>query len=143
MSFNTSPPASFWIISVLLLLWSLMGDAAYLMQVTADLDQMATTDPETARIFAAMPTWVWSAYAIAVWVGTLGVVALLLRRRVAVPLFIVSLIGVIVQFGYTFAGTDILARKGASTAIFPLVIIAIGLFEIWWSRRCAASSHLR
>ena len=34
-----------------------------------------------------------------------------LRRRVAVPLFLLSLLAVIVQFGHTFLGTDLLAVK--------------------------------
>src|SRR3546814_13564138 len=56
------------------------------MQYTADLDQLAKTDPYTARIFAAMPGWAWTAYALAVGGGTLGAILLLLRKAAAAPL---------------------------------------------------------
>jgi len=134
---------TFWIIAALLLAWNLMGDMAYLMQVSADLDELAKTDPVTAEAFRSMPTFAWSAFAIAVWVGTAGAIALLLRRKVAWVLFAVSLAGVIVQFGWTFLGTDLLAQKGFGSAIFPLFIAAVALFSTLYARRKAADGTLR
>ena len=54
----------FWIIAVLILLWNLLGDAAYLMQASADIDEIAARDPVQAQAFREMPGWAWSAYAI-------------------------------------------------------------------------------
>jgi len=133
----------FWIVSSLLLVWALIGDAAYLSQVTADLSEMAKTDPTTARAFAAMPTWAWSAYAIAVWIATAAAIALLLRRKLAVPLYAISLIAVLAQFGWTFFGSSVIADKGASAAIFPLVIIAIAAFSLWFAKRKRDEGLLR
>ena len=59
-------PASFVIIAVILLLWNLMGVAAFVMQYGADLGELAKTDPDTARAFAQMPGWAWAVYAVAV-----------------------------------------------------------------------------
>ena len=134
---------TFWIIAGLLLVWSLIGDAVYLAQTTADLNELAKTDPGTARAFAEMPDWAWSAYAIAVWVGTLAAIALLLRRRIAVPLYAVSLVAVLVQFGWSFFGSDIIASKGASAAAFPLFIIAVGAFSLWFAYSKAQQGLLR
>lgn len=134
---------SFWIVAGLLLVWSLIGDAAYLAQVTADLDELAKTDPDTARAFAQMPEWAWSAYAIGVWVGTLAAVALLLRRRIAVPLYAVSLIAVLAQFGWSFFGSDIIASKGIGAAAFPLFIIAVAVFSLWFAYNKARQGVLR
>ena len=137
------PTRSFWIVASLLLVWALIGDAAYLSQVTADLTELAKTDPTTAKAFAAMPEWVWSAYAIAVWVATLAAIALLLRRRIAAPLYAVSLVAVLIQFGWTFFASSVIAEKGAGAAIFPLVIIAIGAFSLWYAWRKAQERVLR
>ncbi|WP_176590794.1 sugar transporter [Sphingobium sp. EM0848] len=125
---------SFWGIGIVLLLWNLMGVAAFIMQYSADLNQLAKTDPYTARIFAAMPGWAWTAYAVAVGAGTLGAILLLLRKAAAVPLFLLSIIGVIVQFGYSFIHTDLLAVKGATAAIFPAVILIIAIFQWRYAR---------
>lgn len=134
---------NFWIIATLFLLWNLAGDAAYLMQATQDLDVLARTDPVGAEAFRTMPTWAWSAYAVAVWGGTAGAIALLLRRKIAITLFAVSLVAVLVQFGWTFLGTDLIAKKGFGAAAFPLLIALICLVEIAWARRQAKADLLR
>ncbi|APL93310.1 hypothetical protein Sj15T_19250 [Sphingobium sp. TA15] len=136
-------PRSFRIVGILLLLWNLMGVGAFIMQYTADLDQLAKTDPYTARIFAAMPGWAWTAYALAVGGGTLGAILLLLRKAAAAPLFLLSVIAVIAQFGYSFIGTDLLAVKGATAAIFPAAILIVALFQWRYARGLIAKGVLR
>lgn len=133
----------FIIVAALALLWNIMGDAAYLMQVTMDLDALAKTDPYQAQMFATMPEWLWSAYAIAVWVGTLAAIFLLLRRKIAVPLYAVSLAAVLVQFGYTLGATDLLAVKGPAAAIFPAIIIFLTAAQFAYARRMKAQGWLR
>ncbi len=136
-------PRTFWVVAVVLLLWALVGNAAYLAQVTMDVGELARTDPYTARTFAEMPQWAWAVYATAVWSGTAACIALLLRRKLAFWLFALSLACIVIQFGRSFAMTDLLAVKGASAAIFPLVIFAIGAFQLWWCRTCERQGYLR
>lgn len=134
---------SFRAIGILLLLWNLMGMAAFIMQYSADLNQLAKTDPYTARIFASMPGWVWAAYAVAVGAGTMGAILLLLRKAAAAPLFLLSIIAVIVQFGYSFIHTDLLAVKGTTATIFPAVILIVALFQWRYARGLIAKGVLR
>jgi len=133
----------FWIIAAAILVWNLIGDAAYLMQVTADHDAMAKTDPVTAEAFRSMPPWAWSAYAVAVWGGTAAAVALILRRGAAAWLFLLSLTGVVVQFGWTFLVYGLIAKKDASTVIFPLVIAAITMASLLYARAKSSDGTLR
>ena len=136
-------PRSFRIVGILLLLWNLMGVGAFIMQYTADLGQLAKTDPYTAKVFAAMPSWAWAAYAVAVCAGTLGAILLLLRKAAAVPLFLLSIIAVVIQFGYSFLHTDLLVVKGPSAAIFPVVILIIAAFQWLYARGLSAKGILR
>ncbi len=132
------------IIGIILLLWGLMGIAAFAMQYTMDVNELARTDPAGARAFALMPVWVWIVYAIAVATGTLGAIALLLRKAIAAFLFLISLVCVIVQFGFTFLGTDLLADKGWAVVIpFPVFIFAVALFEWLYARSLVAKGVLR
>jgi hypothetical protein len=126
---------SFTVIALILLIWNLIGVAAFITQYTADLSALARTDPYTARIFAEMPPWAWLAYALAVGAGTLGAILLLLRKAAAVWLFLLSVIAVVVQFGHSFLGTDMLAVKGPSTMIFPLVILMVAVAQLLYARR--------
>ena len=134
---------SFTIIAVILLLWNMIGMAAFIMQYTADLSALARTDPYTARIFAQMPGWVWIAYAVAVGAGTLGAILLLLRKAAAVWPFLASVIAIVAQFGYSFLGTDMLAVKGPTTMIFPAVILLIAIAQLLYARSLAAKGVLR
>ena len=137
------PTRSFWIVASLLLVWALIGDAAYLSQVTADLTELAKTDPIAARAFAAVPIWVWSAYAVAVWVATAAAVALLLRRKLAVTLYALSLAAVLVQFSWTFFVDTVIAEKGVGAAFLPVTIIVLAVFSLWYTRRKASEGVLR
>ena len=128
------PSRSFHIIGLILLGWNLMGLAAFILQYSADLATLAKDDPYTARIFVQMPGWAWTAYAVAVGGGTMGATLLLMRKAAAVGLFLLSLISVIVQFGYSFLGTDLLAVKSATAAIFPAIILAIAVAQTVYAR---------
>lgn len=99
-------------VSVLFLLWNFIGIGAFVMQWTMDLSELAKTDPYQAETFRDMPGWAWATYGIAVATGTLGALCLLLRRSWAVFLSGIEVIAVLIQFGYTFFGTDLAALKG-------------------------------
>ncbi len=133
---------TFWIIATVILLWNLVGDAAYLMQASADLDELAKSDPVSAHAFMQMPGWAWGAYAVAVCSGTFGAVLLLLRRGWAWAFFALSLTAVIVQFGWTFLDFGLLGLKGPTSAIFPLVIVAIAIASLAYARRKKADGTL-
>lgn len=134
---------SFIVIGVAILLWNLMGVTAFAMQYSANLAELATTDPYAAQIFAAMPGWAWAAYAVAVGAGTLGALLLLMKRSTAVPLFALSVVAVVVQFGYSFLGTDLLVVKGASSAIFPALILAVAVAQYLYARSLVVKGVLR
>ncbi|MHA6766744.1 sugar transporter [Sphingobium ummariense] len=137
-------PRFFFVIAVILLLWNLMGVVAFVGEYTMDIDALAKTDPVGARIFAAMPGWLWVVFALAVGSGTLGALALLLRRSAAVPLFVISLAAVIVQFGYTFLATDLIAAKGVLIATaFPALIFVIAIWQLLYARSLKAKGVLK
>jgi hypothetical protein len=125
-----SAPRSFILIAIAFLLWNLMGIASFVMQYLMDLKELARTDPGGAQIFAAMPAWLWLDYGVAVLAGFGGALFLRLRKRAAVPLFLLSLIAVMVQFGYVFAATPVIAIKGVVVATaFPILIFIIAIVQ--------------
>lgn len=128
------PPVWYWIVAVLSTLWSCAGCAAYYMQVSMKAADLAKLPPAQQEIWGMMPGWVTAAYAIAVWVGLAGSISLLTRMVWARHLFIVSLIAVLIQFGWTFFGSPILKTVGPAGSIpFPAVIILIAIALVWFS----------
>ena len=139
----TKPPTWFYAVAAILIVWECIGCLAYLSQVTMSAADMAQLPAAQQEIWKMMPAWVTSAYALAVWIGLAGGIALLLRRRISRTLFIISLAAVIVQFGWTFLATPLLTTIGGSAAIFPAFIIAVGAMAVWFSGKAAGFGWLR
>ena len=117
---TSAVPAWFWIAAGLALLFEAVGCFMYIAQVTADraalpLDQRAMWD--------ATPTWMVAAYATAVWVGLIGSVLLLMRRKLAVPILLLSLIAVIVQFSGLFLVPQLRQTVPDTALVMPIIII--------------------
>lgn len=125
----------FKLVAILILLWNLAGIGSFATQATSDPATLG--DPATARAFAAMPVWAWTAYAVAVLSGTAGAIALLARWRVAWILFLISAAAVIVQFSWTIFGFRLLSYKGPDALIFPAVILIVALASAAYARRHA------
>ena len=102
-------PKWYWWASGAALLWALTGCFFYYTQVSMTADDLAKLPQVQRDIWTLMPKWVVGAYAVAVWSALAGAVGLLLRRRWALLLFFISLIGIAVQFGWTFMATPLLA----------------------------------
>lgn len=129
----TTPPKSFWVISAIALVWNILGIVAFYMDVTLSPEALAEMTDAQRALYEGVPGWATAAYAVAVIGGTLGCIALLLKKAVALPLFIVSLAGVLVQMGYAFLGSNVLDVMGPSSAIMPAVITVIAVFLIWYA----------
>lgn len=134
---------SLTIVGIAALLWNLIGDASFVTQYSMDTAELAKTDPYTARIFAQMPKWAWAAFAISVVAGTLGSILLLMRRAAAAALYLISLIGIIMTFGHSFLGTDMLAIKGWTAVLFPALIFVLGVAQFLYARAQVTKGVLR
>ena len=128
------PPMWFWILSILLLLWGAMGVFACIQQFRLGAEAMGPASDYDRTLFDLLPDWYNYVFAIAVGAGFLGAVALLMRSASARALSIVSLIAVLIQFGYLFAATDIVAVKGAAMVLpFPIAIVVVAILQIWFA----------
>lgn len=136
-------PVWFWVVTVIAVLWTLMGVASYVMDVTMSEETLAKMPEAQRAIYKTRPSWVVGLYAIAVFTALIGAAALALRKKLAVPFFGVSLAAVIVQFGYVLFGMSVVATLGASAAIFPAVIVVIGALLLWFSMQSASKGWLR
>lgn len=131
-------PLGFWIVSVLALLWNLVGMAIFFMQVNMPPEALAAMPAEQRALYESTPVWVNGAFAVAVFGGALGSAMLLMRKRLALPLLALSLLGVVVQMGYTYLMTPAFRVYGASGAILPALLVLIALFLVWFARRSLA-----
>jgi hypothetical protein len=131
-------PAWFVAVVIMLLLWALAGVASFVGHVLVGEKMAADQGAWDLAYYRALPGWfVWD-YALATLSALAGAIALWLRSRHAVMLYVLSLMGVVVQFGYVFAGTDLLAHKGAAATVpFPVFIALMGCVQIAVARLAA------
>ena len=130
---DNSPTRTFWIIGILALLWNLIGVMTYLMSVTMGPEALAAMSEAERALYSDIPAWVTSAYAIAVFGGTVACVALLIRNAWAVPAFVVSLIAILVQTGYGLFMTAMIEVQGGTSAILSILLIVIAVYLVWFS----------
>lgn len=142
MTSTNKPKAGFWIIAVLALIWNLMGVLAYLAQAFMT-DEAKALLPEAERaLYNNVPAWATAAFAIAVFGGFLASLALLFRKKLAKPLFLISLVGIIVQMIYNFFISEAMDVYGPGGMVMPVMVIVIGLFLYFYSKNAITKGWL-
>ncbi|MCA0132773.1 hypothetical protein [Winogradskyella alexanderae] len=137
MSTTQKPPIWFWIISILALIWNIIGVMAYLGRAFATEEMIATLPEEQqAEFLVEYPAWYTAAFAFAVFGGALGSLFLLFRKKWAIALFVISAIGAIVQHIYLFINVEMLDY------VMPIVVIVVCIILVWFSRHCASKNWI-
>lgn len=135
---NSKPPSSFYIIGAVFLAWNVIGFMFYLQQAMMTPENVPEgVDAAMLAFMEATPVWATSAYAIAVNVGMIASILLLMRKSVAMPLFVVSLLGALILDFDSFVLRDVVAIWGSGAYIVPCAVIIVGVIEIWYSRSVA------
>lgn len=135
------PVAGWYMVAAIAsVLFMLIGCGGYLLEVTADPETM----PIDQRTMAmARPTWMIAAYGIAVWVGLAGAIMLVLRRKLAQPLLLVSLIAAVVTFLPYAVVPAIRDNIGTGDIAAAIVILAITWTIFWFARHSSQRGWLR
>ena len=128
-----NPPKWFWIVSVLALLWNIMGVMAYLKDAFMSVEDLEKLTQAERLLYESQPAWATAAFAIAVWGGTLGCIALLLRKKWARPVFLISLIGIVVQLVYAFFLSNSFEVYGPGAVAMPIIVALIGILLVFFS----------
>ena len=131
------PTGLFWIISSMALVWNLMGVFNYLTQAFMTNEVLASLPEDQQLLYEDDPAWVTAAFATAVFSGTLGAILLLLKKKVASNFFILSFVGIIIQMTYGLMISENTNSYGPLGLLMPLMIIAIGGYLIWYSKKAA------
>jgi len=139
-------PAHLWIVGILSLLWNCFGAYDYVMTRTHNMDYLAKMgDPNTILAYIeSMPVYASVGWGLGVWGGLLGSVLLLMRSRYAVHAFALSFLGMILSFGGQYLGPPPPPEMNAGVLKYmPLVIIALGLAQLWYAWRETKDGVLR
>ena len=121
-------------------LWLAIGCALYLYEVSLDPAKLPLDE---RAMYDALPTWMWAAFAIAVWVGLAGTVLLFLRRKLAEPLMLVSLIASLAQNSAYFIDSKLRGTLGSEEFLLPIILVAVEWTIFWFARHSRQRGWLR
>ena len=126
----------FWVLGVLLLIWNGMGALEYLNNVLVTPGEMAMKPEAERNLIEMTPSWVTSAFALAVWGGLMAAILMLLRKAFAHLMFMASLFGAVVQMCYNFFIAGAYDIYGPEGLLMPAMIIIIGVYSIYFTGQC-------
>ena len=141
-------PVWFVVVAIILLLWAVAGVGSFMAHVVVGEKMAAEKGAWDMEYYRALPAWFAWDYGLATLTALAGAIALLMRSRQAMMLYVLSLVGVVIQFGWAlahsiqfgcaFVGTDLLAHKGAAATVpFPMFIALMAGVQIVLARFAA------
>ncbi|MEO9517805.1 MAG: hypothetical protein ABJH45_09610 [Paracoccaceae bacterium] len=129
---GTKPHFSFWLIASAGLLWNLMGCLNFTVQ--SNPETVAQMPEIYQLIIAGRPGWATGGFAIGVFGGAVGCILLLLRKKVALSIFVLSLMGIIVTSVFT------LSVVGLTPSLILSVLVGAAL--LWYASIARRSGWL-
>jgi len=141
-------PPHLWIVGGLAVLWNAFGGYDYLMTRMGNLEYLSQMGADGAEILAwvdSFPVWAQFGWGLGVWMGVLGSILLLVRSRFAVHAFALSLVGMLLSFGYQYTSAAPMPGNAGQgmMAYMPLVIVAVGIALFLFARALAMKGVLR
>ena len=138
-------PWHLWLIGVIAVLFNAIGVFDFVMSMAqgAEYQASAGMTPEQIAHYQDMPSWMIPVWAVGVFGAFLASILLLLRRKLAFPVFVISLVAFFISLAYTYILTNGGAVMGQDMAIASTVIAALLLFFIWYSRRMSKRGILQ
>lgn len=120
-------PGWYWPIALFALLFEAAG--AYLFLNGLKVDPAALPLDQRA-IYLATPQWMEIAWGVAIGAGLLGALGLLLRRRFAEPLLLISLLAVALQLAGLFLVEQLRELTPEDHLIVPISILVVA-YALW------------
>lgn len=142
---RTKTPWHLWLVGVIAVLFNCIGVFDFVMSKAQGAAYMASAGmtPEQIAHYEGMPGWMTVVWAVGVFGAFLASILLLLRRKLAMPIFVLSLAAFLVSLLYTYVLTNGGAVMGQQMAIVSAVIAGLLAFFSWYSQFMAARGVLR
>lgn len=122
------PLGWYWLIAIALLAWNVIGLVALLFDPVIGLGDVSKLDPAQQRLYAARPAIAFYGFVLATVAGTAGAIALMLRRKIALWLFVASAVGFVLQNAWLFGDA---ANLTAEVLGFQALVAGSIALEIW------------
>jgi len=128
-------PIWFWIVSSFFLLWNILGLFSFFSHVFISEETLSQLPNEQIQMYAQYPLWTEIVFAIAVFSGLAGSLALLLRKSWSYIAFLISICAIIPQMIHNVFFTDAIKVYGLAQSItMPVLVVLFGVLLLWFSK---------
>jgi len=133
---DISAPWHMWVLGVLLLLWNGLAAFDYVMTVIRYEPYLGGHPEDVLSYFYNAPFWMYVTWGISMLGGFIGTILLLMRRRLAVPVYAIAWLFSVVAVAYSIMNP---VPGGGGSALFGVVVIIISLLILtyfyWLQKR--------
>ncbi len=138
-------PWHLWLVGVIAVLFNSVGVFDFVMSMAQGAKYLASVGmtPDQIAHYLQMPSWMTVVWAVGVFGAFLASLLLLLRRKLALPVFVLSLAAFFVSLIYTYVLTNGGAVMGQQMAITSVVIAGLLVLFSGYSRFMAVRGVLR
>ena len=138
-------PWHLWLIGAIALLFNAVGVVDFVMSLTQGAKYLAGAGmtPDQIAHYQRLPGWMTVVWAVGVFGAFTASLLLLLRRKHAWPVFVVSLVAFLISLLYTYVLTDDGAVMGRQMAVTSAVIAALLACFCGYARWLSARGVLR
>ena len=120
-----------------------MGLLAFVAQMSITEEMMAALPEAQQELYKNIPSWVIACFAAAVFGGVIGCILLLIRTKLAIPVLVISMIGVLGQYGHMFFMTNTMEVMGAGAMILPAIVVLISIALVPYALSCKQKGLLK
>ncbi|WP_338350571.1 hypothetical protein [Nonlabens tegetincola] len=142
MSYSAKPKLWFWILAIIFLLWNLIGVGFFMGELLKPDIMYADFTDEVMEYVENRPWWFMINYGIATIVSFLACVMLLFKSKIAVPLSVIGLVGIVISTIYFFTSGITQVIPGAEQG-FTIFILLMGIFLWLFARSSRKKGWLR
>ncbi len=135
-------PKWFLGLAIFLVIWNFMGVAAFFQHILISEEALQALPQNERELYGNYPAWTKVAFALAVLGGLAGSISFLLKKKIAKPLFLFSLIGIILQMGHSLFIAKATDVYGPGAAVMPVMVTLIGIFSLWLANHFIAKNWI-
>jgi hypothetical protein len=122
------------------LLFMIAGCGMYLMHVLTD---PASLPADQRAAYLAVPAWAIGAFGIATWGGALGALMLVLKRKSAEPLLLVSLLAVVAWLAAFLVVPALRDAISTNDLVVPIAVTLVTWTIYWFARHSRQRGWLK
>lgn len=127
-------PVWYWIVCLLAITWNGLGVLAYLSEAYMSAEQFAQLPANLQEAYNNRPSWVTAAFAIAVFSGLLGSALLIMKKKAATPVLLISFLAVIAQHTYSFLIAKLHTIVSSFNIVMACVVFIVALVLVLFAR---------